>query len=162
MNPTDPLAQLRDIHLPDPITGWPPALAWWLLLCLGIIVITGLLRQLLLRHRARAYRRAARSELLLIHDNWRKEQDDNNYLQQLNTILKRVALQSFPTTDVAALNGNNWCGFLDQQWKKPPPTHFADTGLALAVYSPAQAHCDIDTIHSLAVSWLGQHRATSC
>lgn len=162
MNPTDPLAQLRDIHLPDPVTGWPPALAWWLLLCLGIIVITALLRYVLRRHRARAYRRAAKRELGHIHETWQQEQNDTNYLQQLNCILKRVALRSFPATDVAALNGNNWCGFLDQQWQRPPPTHFTDTGLALAVYSPAPSHCDIDSIHKLAVNWLHQHRATSC
>ena len=162
MNPTDPLAQLRDIHLPDPVSGWPPALAWWLLLVLGIIVIAALLRYLLQRYRARAYRRAAKSELRQIHEAWQQQQDDSNYLQQLNCILKRVALQSFPATDVAGLNGDSWCGFLDQQWHRSPPTGFTDTGLALAVYSPAQSHCDIEAIHSLAVSWLQQHRAASC
>ncbi len=161
MNPTDPLAQLRDIHLPDPVMGWPPALAWWLL-CLGILVIAALLRHLLRRHRARAYRRAAQRELAQIHASWQQEQNNSNYLQQLNCILKRVALRSFPAGEVAALNGNNWCGFLDQQWQRPPPIHFSDTGLALAVYSPAQSDCDIDAIHKLAVSWLQQHRATSC
>ena len=30
MNTPDPLAQLRDIHLPEPVSWWPPALGWWL------------------------------------------------------------------------------------------------------------------------------------
>ena len=162
MNPTDPLVQLRDIHLPDPVTGWPPSLAWWLLLLLSLVIITQLLRLLLKRYRAGAYRRAAQSELGQIHQAWQQEQDDSNYLQQLNGVLKRVALQSFPAADVAALSSDSWCRFLDQQWQRPPPTHFTDTGLALAVYSPAQSHCDIETIHSLALNWLHQHRATSC
>ena len=27
----DPLAQLRDIHLPDTVSDWPPGPGWWVL-----------------------------------------------------------------------------------------------------------------------------------
>ena len=30
--PTDPLAELRDIHLPPEIGWWPPAYGWWILI----------------------------------------------------------------------------------------------------------------------------------
>jgi hypothetical protein len=39
MNPTDPLAQLRDIHLPEAVSWWPLAIGWWLV---AIVCILGL------------------------------------------------------------------------------------------------------------------------
>ncbi|MBV1912177.1 MAG: DUF4381 domain-containing protein, partial [Cycloclasticus sp.] len=32
---------LRDIHLPDAITWWPPAIGWWLLLAVIIVAAFG-------------------------------------------------------------------------------------------------------------------------
>jgi hypothetical protein len=36
MNTTDPLAQLRDIQLPEPVGLWPLAWGWWALLLLVV------------------------------------------------------------------------------------------------------------------------------
>ena len=47
--PTDPLAELRDIHLPPEIGWWPPAYGWWILitalLTLTIFAIFFLVKQ---------------------------------------------------------------------------------------------------------------------
>jgi hypothetical protein len=161
MNPTDPLDQLRDIHLPDPVDWWPPAPGWWLLLLLAVIAIGLILRQLILRHRARAYRRAAALELEHIIQTWQRHQNDLLCLQQINKLLKRVALQAFPRTDVASLYGDDWARFLDLQWQRPPAAAFADTDLAAAVYSQQGQPCDVELIRKLTSSWLDQHRATA-
>ncbi len=39
MNANDPLAQLRDIHTPDPVSWWPLAPGWWVLITLLILLI---------------------------------------------------------------------------------------------------------------------------
>ena len=40
MNEQDPLANLRDIYLPEPITAWPPAIGWWALILLGLLLLS--------------------------------------------------------------------------------------------------------------------------
>ena len=35
----DPLAQLRDIHLPGPVESWPPAIGWWILLAIILLLV---------------------------------------------------------------------------------------------------------------------------
>ena len=35
-NAPDPLQDLRDVHMPDPISWWPPAFGWWMIMgCAG-------------------------------------------------------------------------------------------------------------------------------
>jgi hypothetical protein len=60
---SDPLAQLRDIHLPEPVSWWPPAPGWWILALLALcVVVTGAI--LVSRHyRNNTYRRQALAAL---------------------------------------------------------------------------------------------------
>ena len=67
--PTDPLAELRDIHLPPEIGWWPPAYGWWILitalLTLTIFAIFFLVKQ----HRSNLYKRQALRELHALKKN---------------------------------------------------------------------------------------------
>ena len=59
MNPNDPLAQLRDIHLPAAVSAWPLAPGWWMLILLAIASLSYLAWHVLQRHRVKLYRRQA-------------------------------------------------------------------------------------------------------
>ena len=63
MNEPDPLAQLRDIHSPEAIPVWPPALGWWLLALMALICAILITRFLLRRQRDRIYRLEALQKL---------------------------------------------------------------------------------------------------
>ncbi len=105
----DPLAQLRDIHLPEAVSNWP-APGWWLLTLLvcGVIFITWLAYR---RYQRGAIKRAALSELEQIAVQYKNQPQQQ--LQQLSQLLRRVALVTQPRKSVAGLNNQNWLQFLD-------------------------------------------------
>ncbi len=114
-NPTtgssDPLAALRDIHLPEPISWWPPAPGWWLL-SVGLILLV-LLAWFSYRYYQRgAIKRAALNELNQIASHYREQ--PHQLLQQLSQLLRRVALVTQPRSSVAGLSEEAWLAFLDR------------------------------------------------
>ena len=111
MNPSDPLAQLRDIHLPNAIGIWPPAPGWWVLLLITCVFTALLVRAIQKHYRRRAYRRDAQQQLKDLWLQWQKTGDQSLYLTQLAIVLRRTAL-SF-CAQAATLTGSQWLDFLD-------------------------------------------------
>lgn len=107
----DPLAELRDIHLPAPPELWPPAPGWWLLLFLGIAAAIYLLFIGYRYWQSNAYRRQALRELDEIYQG--ESADELHLLTQTNDLLKRVALTTYGRESVANLTGEGWVAFLD-------------------------------------------------
>lgn len=163
MNPADPLQQLRDIHLPEAVSWWPPAPAWWILLVLILLGLASLLYLALRTWKRRAYRRVARRELEANFREWQLGGSDRGFIEKLNSILKRTALRSFPVRDVASLSGRSWCAFLDAQLAKPATPEFAESALATDYYAPQEPqHDKLEQLQQCAVHWLMHHRCPPC
>ena len=115
MNPTaDPLMQLRDLHLPDPISFWPPALGWWVvaLIVLGLVA----LGVWVIRYRKKtAPRRFALAELAGLKASFHDKQDLAELMTGLSQLLRRYAMVCFGRQKVAGLTGVAWLKFLDEQ-----------------------------------------------
>ncbi len=110
MNPLTPdmqqqLAQLRDIHLPQAIAWWPPALGWWLLLAL-LLLTAGAWG---IRHYRRRVLRASLAALAQLSPN---VDDATRLASDLSQLLKRVGL--YCGQPVANLSGQAWAGYLIQ------------------------------------------------
>ena len=102
------LSQLRDIHLPTPVSWWPPAPGWWAVLAL--LLLFGVLAYVVYsRRRRNRWRRSALSELEGLRD-----AAPERMLRGLSVLLRRVAISRFPRHDVAALTGEAWLAFLDR------------------------------------------------
>jgi len=137
MNATDPLAQLRGIHLPEPIGFWPPAPGWWMVV--GFIVAAVVTTAVVVARRRRSLARHALREVARVEAAHAGVQDTAAALSEL---MRRVAIQRFGAERVAALSGAEWERFLVGSGPPPRgrrrPALDAETGrlLALAPYAP--------------------------
>lgn len=109
------LSQLHDIHLPDSILWWPPALGWWLLLSL-LLVSMAAGYWFYRRHQRQRWRREALAELQRLQQ---QPLSAKELIIELSMLLRRVAISRFPRDEVASLTGEKWLAFLDRQMKAP-------------------------------------------
>ncbi|CAK0765125.1 DUF4381 domain-containing protein [Gammaproteobacteria bacterium] len=125
--------QLRDIHLPTPISWWPPAPGWWFLAGL-LLVLIGLATWLLRLRRGERWRRAAFHELTqlrCLHQAGTLNAHDT--VRRLSILVRRVALTRFPRVEVASLHGEEWLAFLDRGFNDAADQPFQQgVGRALA------------------------------
>lgn len=153
MNDPDPLADLRDIHLPDSIPWWPPAVGWWVLLALGLgLCVVG---WWLIRRRRRSARRAALKELKVLRHAYRE--GERALAPQLSSLLRRYALTLFTRERVAGLTGQAWLEFLDRTARMRQFSRGPGNALVSAPYS-GQATGDTDELLALAEQWITRAR----
>ena len=113
MNPdTDPLAQLRDITLPDGVSWWPLAPGWWILLFLIVIAFWLLWRWLRYR-KADRWRNEALLELETLRDLANHHQNNSLVLESTSALYRRLALLMEPRHEIASLTGQAWLEKLD-------------------------------------------------
>lgn len=156
MDQQDPLAQLKDIHLPDAIGLWPFAPGWWIL-ALTLLGFT-VLAAFLVRRRAsnNIYRKLALKRLASL-----QKADDLLYLQQVNELLKQTVLAGSPEQDIAGLSGRRWLAFLDESFPQKEKFFSAGVGSVLATgpYAPKTEY-PIDELEKLARQWINKHKIT--
>lgn len=114
MNPEDLLSQLRDIHTPDPIGWWPPALGWWCLLLLcGLAVLAWRWWSKVLRKSL--WRKQAREDLNQACKAY-SAQPDSAHLTALVSLVKRIIATS--------QNDHSILTTSDVVWRKHLAQHF--------------------------------------
>lgn len=111
-NLPDPLQNLRDVHMPDPISWWPPAVGWWMIMGLLIIGVSLVLWARASRQRTRP-RRVALAQLEQVKQQYAAHANDQWAITQVSDLLRRYALAVFSRSRVAGLSGQSWLNFLD-------------------------------------------------
>ena len=120
----NPLDQLLPPINPAPVSWWPPAPGWWLLLIALPLLLWGLwwLRKRL----AGKMRRPERSQeldplrLAALHELEQLPrplagEPAGVWLQQLNALLKRLCREHYPNQHSHTLSGRAWLAFLDSR-----------------------------------------------
>jgi hypothetical protein len=135
--PNEALANLRDIHLPEAVSAWPPAPGWWI--AIGLVIATAILARQWLLARRRSVRRAALRELADIEAGIEGGSDIPLLATRLSTLLRRVAVARYPRRDVASLHGEEWKQFLVEHGQGSELDEEIIHELATAVYAAPRA-----------------------
>lgn len=145
MNPADPLAALRDIHVPDAPGFWPPAPGWIVVACLvtaaGIMAAVVSVR----RWRTGRFRRDALAVLRSLRARHAAGAPDTEIAIELSMLVRRVALARRPREEIAGLTGDRWMARLESTL--PGIGVSARTALLDAPYA---RRCDFDVARALA------------
>jgi Domain of unknown function (DUF4381) len=146
MNNSD---QLRDIHGLDPISWWPLAPGWWIIITLFLLTtlaLTIFFYRRRLRKPPTDWRPAALAE-------WQTLQPgplpNRQQVEQLGILIKRIAIQRYGRSHCAGLTGKPWLEWLTQH--DPHGFDWMKTGRVLIElpYLPPDTKMDIDQVHTL-------------
>lgn len=149
------LGQLRDIHEPAAIGWWPLAPGWWMLAgALIALVFAGILLAVRLRqNRRRNLYRSEGVRLLQALD-----LSKPRAVEEINILLKRVAVVTFSRKATGPLTGQSWIHFLDSSSEVPMPEQ-ARRALLENLYSGADGDLqDLEILREFAVNWVRKHQ----
>jgi hypothetical protein len=151
---------LRDIHLPDPVSWWPPAPGWWLVLgsIIAIAIFTLLIKKIRQRNLLKNF---ALGELTNIHNQYENDNNKKILAQSLSILLRRVSVSFYPRKNVASLTGEQWLQHLDNTSDKKGFNTAEGHALITAPYLPEGKNpgdnsngINADSLISLCKTWV--------
>jgi hypothetical protein len=123
-----------EVAAPQAISWLPQTAGWkWLALLVALLTLRWCWLRLRRWYRNR-YRREALARIALLENNAAHEQ----WLFELNQLLKLTALAGYPRQQVAALAGQDWVDFLNSECEQAPFSPDCGSLLARGVYTAAQ------------------------
>jgi hypothetical protein len=145
---------LRDIHLPESVSWWPPAPGWWILFGLFILLPVGigwLYRRRSQYLKSTAYQ--AKIQLQLLREDYSNQGNSLKLVRELSALLRRICLSVYPRSESASLTGREWLALLDQSVSGEP---FLKGSGRVLVEAPYQRNPDIevDSLLSLCQEWI--------
>jgi cbb3-type cytochrome oxidase subunit 3 len=143
---------LRDIHLPEAISWWPPAPGWWLLATL-IPLLLAIIFWLYRRITRKTAIKAAKKLLLQLKQD--TQRDNSEKLKDLSALVRRVAISRSGRHECAGLTGEQWLQYLERSVKGNPFTQGIGKLLANAPYQKnPPTDTDISQLTRLCEDWL--------
>lgn len=143
--------ELRDIHLPNAISWWPPAPGWWLT---AILIIVALVLLVLgIRYLLRpTMKKQAMTIINYIAKNYERTNDSKLCLTELSVLLRRVAITKNSIN--AGLTGPAWLQYLDQGIGQPEFSQGVGKVFLSGPYQPSFDNDHIPQIIDLCKRWV--------
>ena len=149
----DPLSNLADIHLPDPVSAWPPAYGWWLVALLLACCLIAVVIWLRHRHQRSAYRREALAQLNTLKEKAASQHNPTLIAAELSALLKQVAITLSGRKSTASLTGEEWLKFLDDKGRTSDFTQGQGRVLGADIYKP-NVQIDLEKLFKLSQQWI--------
>lgn len=159
MDSEELLAQLADIHLPEPVSFWPPAPGWWVLAVLLIVAAIWLVRRARVVGAQRRVKAQALREFDACYQNYSNSNDIDiqslklRYVNEANSVLKRVALVHFTDSGVAGLGGLEWVDFIRKNGDSSLLTDSIAAALSHGRFQ-TKIDVDVDALHDFGRVWI--------
>jgi hypothetical protein len=148
---------IRDIHLPEQISWFPPAMGWWLLI-IFVPIVSYFFIALIQRLLQKTAIKDAKKLLKKLHIN--ENLTPLEKVIELSSLLRRVAVSSDSKTNVGGLTGRAWLDYLDQSLKDAPFKNGVGRCLADAPYQKELSpDVDLTALFELAKMWLNAQKS---
>lgn len=145
---------LRDIHLPDAVSWWPPAIGWWLLI-LAMIAIVFLVYKLVRHLKHKPLNKLALNDFNNIIKHFDQHRDQTRLAQELSILLRRISISYQPRQQVASLTGQQWLDVLNNMTKSENFSAAIADILFNAPYQK-QTHYNSDELIQCCRNWIQQ------
>ena len=159
MNPSAAL-DLRDIHAAPPPAFWPPAPGWWLLAVVVVIALVVLATWLARRYRRHRHERQIMLEIERLSDSYKRE-NITEFVTEISTLLRRVAIRRYSRAEVASLTGSDWLRILDATGGAGGFADGVGQVLESGPYRPDLNDLPAEELLSLARRWISKNLAVA-
>lgn len=150
---------LKDVHLPPPISMWPLAWGWYILIFVVVLSVIWLVVWMVRRKRRNRDLQAALQELREVHRVYLQNTNAHWALAQISNVLRRLALMRYPRHFVAGLAGKRWLEFLDKTGQTQGFTQGPGQILQDAPFRAQIENQDMEAVFKLVLRWIHrQHR----
>lgn len=139
--PAQNTESLRDIHLPDAISWWPPAIGWWIVLAL-ITAAFILIPKLYRRMTYTPLKKVADIRFQELVSEHTETNDDSVFVIKTSQFLRQTAMSYCGREDIAQLTGEKWIQALNDITEQE---HFTDDLKQSLITAPYQKDISIDT-----------------
>lgn len=148
------LARLRDVHPPPEPAWWPPAPGWWLVLLAALVLAVIAIRYALPRLRRWRTRRRLLAALERIARRHRAGAAAASITGDVSRLLRIAALERFPESRIAGLQGADWIAFLEACDRAPGRFAALHDDLTVTPYRAPGASADATALLRAARGWL--------
>ena len=150
------LQSLRDIHLPAPISIWPLAPGWYVLMIILIVGLIWLSIKFYQNYQRSVIKKLALTQLKDLHLAYQQQiQTPQQIAAAISILLRRVALAYFRREEIAGLHGRQWLNFLNASGNTNEFTATIGNALITAPYQK-QFSGSLESLFQLSQQWVRQ------